>query len=860
VPQPRGAAVPLSFSQERLWFLDQLQPGQTAYNQPAALRLDGALDVAALEASLTELVRRHEVLRTRFEIVGGEAAQRIDPPAPFRLPVTDLSGPCGGPARGGGGAAGGEEAARPFDLSAGPMLRARLLRLGGEEHVLLATMHHIVSDGWSMSVMTREIGALYAAFAAGAASPLPELALQYADYALWQRSWLDGEAMERQLGYWRERLADAPPVLELPTDRPRPAEPSGRGGEVPFAVPAALTGRLQALARSEGATLYMVLLAAYQAVLSRWSGQDEVVVGSPVAGRSHRALEPLIGFFVNNLAMRTDLSGDPSFRALLGRVREGALQAYAHQDVPFEKLVAELQPARDLARHPLFQATLTLQNTPEAAMVLPGLAMAMLPAAQPPAATVDLSLYVEEKEGGLSGSLVYAADLFDADTIRRFCAHLVRFLGEVADDADRPVGAVALIDAGERRRLLEEWNDTARDYPRGLCVHQLVAGQAARTPDAPAVVAEAGALSYGELDRRANRLARHLQAQGVGPDAIVGLCLPRTADMVVAILGILKAGAAYLPLDPDYPAERIAFMLSDAQVPVLVTSEAIDEDLPAYWGRTVLIDADWPRIAAQEESAPDCAAAPDSLAYVIYTSGSTGTPKGVMLSHRGLANLAFAQAEIFGAGPGDRVLQFARLGFDAAVWEVAMALTAGAALHLAPPRRFGRAAAWPSCSPRAASPSPPCRPRRWRSCAPQTRRRCAPSSSRAKPARPSLPRPGRAGSASSTPTGRARRRCARRWRAGLAAKARRRSAARSRTPASMSWTAAGSRCRWGLRASCTLPARVWRGAIWAAPNSPPRSSSPIRSGRRGRACTAAATGCAGAPTGRSSSSAGSTAR
>jgi non-ribosomal peptide synthetase component F len=348
--------------------------------------------------------------------------------------------------------------------------------------------------------------------------------------------------------------------------------------------------------------------------------------------------------------------------------------------------------------HPLFQATLTLQNTPDAAMALPGLAMAMLPAAQPPAATVDLSLYVEEKEGGLSGSLVYAADLFDADTIRRFCAHLVRFVGEVADDADRPVGAIALIDAGERRRLLVEWNDTARDYPRGLCVHQLVAGQAARTPDAPAVVAEAGALSYGELDRRANRLARHLQAQGVGPDAIVGLCLPRTADMVVAILGILKAGAAYLPLDPDYPAERIAFMLSDAQVPVLVTSEAIDEDLPAYWGRTVLIDADWPRIAAQEESAPDCAAAPDSLAYVIYTSGSTGTPKGVMLSHRGLANLAFAQAEIFGAGPGDRVLQFARLGFDAAVWEVAMALTAGASppsrprRGASPGRRPGRAA------------------------------------------------------------------------------------------------------------------------------------------------------------------------
>jgi pristinamycin I synthase-3/4 len=461
------------------------------------------------------------------------------------------------------------------------MLRARLLRLGGEEHVLLATMHHIVSDGWSMSVMTREIGALYAAFAAGAASPLPELALQYADYALWQRSWLDGEAMERQLGYWRERLADAPPVLELPTDRPRPAEPSGRGGEVPFAVPAALAGRLQALARSEGATLYMVLLAAYQAVLSRWSGQDEVVVGSPVAGRSHRALEPLIGFFVNNLAMRTDLSGDPSFRALLGRVREGALQAYAHQDVPFEKLVAELQPARDLARHPLFQAMLVLQNTPDTAMALPGLTLRAL-RAEAHGTSFDLSLYAAQADDGtLLGSLVYAADLFDADTIDRFGAHLLRLLECVAEDPDARLGSLDLLPQAERRRLLVEWNDTAIEYPRHLCIHQLFEAQAARSPDAIALACGSRQLSYGQLNARAERLADHLRSLGVGPERRVGICVRRSLDMVVGLLAVLKAGGAYVPLDPSYPAERLAFILGDAEPSVLLTQASVRPALKA---------------------------------------------------------------------------------------------------------------------------------------------------------------------------------------------------------------------------------------------------------------------------------------
>jgi amino acid adenylation domain-containing protein len=575
---PRPALLPLSSSQERLWFLDQLEPGLTVYNQPVALRLEGELDVGALERALGELVARHEVLRSRFGIEDGQPVQLIDAPAPLALAVEDLGGLSAAEQEEQVSVLARSEALAPFDLARGPLVRMRLLRLGDSEHVLLATMHHIISDGWSMSVVTRELGALYEAFLAGAGSPLAPLPLQYADYAVWQRERLAGGEAARQLGYWREQLAGAPAALELPTDRPRGLAQDFAGAQVRLRVSAEVCAGLEAVARREGATLYMVLLAAYQLVLSRWSGQEEVVVGSPVAGRTHRELEGLVGFFVNNLAMRGDLSGDPTFSELVGRVRATALAAYGHQDLPFERLVAELQPVRDPARHPLFQATLTLQNTPEVVMRLEGLTLRQLPA-EPEGSVFDLSLFLAPADGGLEGMLVYAAGLFEAATAARLAEQLARVLEQAAAAPERRLSQLDLVSEAERHRLLVVWNATRQAYRRDIGMHELFAEQAARAPDAVALVHGGERLSYGELDQRANKLAHHLQAQGVGPDVVVGLCVERSPAMIVGLLGILKAGGAYLPLDPDYPPERLAYMMADARVPVLVTMSGQDDEL-----------------------------------------------------------------------------------------------------------------------------------------------------------------------------------------------------------------------------------------------------------------------------------------
>ncbi|HEU0052123.1 MAG TPA: amino acid adenylation domain-containing protein, partial [Longimicrobium sp.] len=682
-PREGGGPAPLSFAQERLWFIDRLEPGNATYNISAAWRLGGVLDTPALERALGEVVRRHEALRTTFGEVDGSPVQVIAPFSGFALPVEDLSGFGEADREAAARRRAGEEARRAFDLSAGPLFRATLLRLGAEDHALLLTMHHAVSDGWSMGVLFRELSALYAAYREGRESPLPELAVQYADFAVWQRERLAGEELERQLAYWKGRLAGAPELLELATDRPRPAVRAYGGATVPVELSPELLERLEALGRSEGATLYMVLLAAFQVLLGRYGGGDDIVVGSPIAGRTRGEVEGLIGFFVNTLVLRTDLSGDPSFREVLGRVREATLGAYAHQEVPFEKLVAELQPERSLSHSPLFQVMFALQNAEGRGDALAGLEVSGVGAAGE-IAKFDLSLTLSATAQGLRGGLNYSVDLFERDTVERMLGHLARVLEQVAADASVPLSRLELLGEPERALVLEAWNRTEADYPADRCIHELFEAQAARMPDAAAVEFEGETFSYGALNERANRLARHLAGLGVGPETRVGICLERGTEMVVSVLAVLKAGGAYVPLDPAHPAERLAFMLSDAAVPVLVTQASLRAALPAGEGVAVVsVDGDADRIAAESAENPERGVSLDHLAYVIYTSGSTGTPKGVMVPHRGVPNLAYAQARRFGIDETSRVLQFASLSFDAAVAELFDALLAGATLVMA---------------------------------------------------------------------------------------------------------------------------------------------------------------------------------
>jgi amino acid adenylation domain-containing protein len=673
VAQARPEPLPLSYAQERLWLLEQIGGLGSAYNLTARARLYGRFDDQAFELALSEVVNRHESLRTRFTDVDGGPVQVIDPPGLLVLQVEDLDYLAGDERASAARRRIRALAAEPFDLERGPLFRAHLLRLSEEEHMAVLVMHHIVSDGWSMRVLIQELSALYAAFCEGRPSPLGALPVQYADYALWQRQWLQGDVLAEQVGYWKDRLAGAPVALELPTDRVRPAVQSYRGAAYNFALSPELTAGLYKLARVEGATLFMILLAAFQVLLSRWSGQTDVVVGTPIAGRTHRELESLIGYFLNTLALRTDLSGDPSFHELVGQVKETALGAYAHQELPFEKLVEELQPVRDLSRQPVFQVLLVLQNVPQATQPLPGLQLSRKGGGGG-SAKLDLSLYVFEREGRLDGHFEYATDLFDRSTIERLAGHLRILLEGIVADPDARIGELPLLDEAERRRVLVEWNATAADYPKEKCVHELLAAQAARTPDAVALVYEEQQISYGELERRTNQLAHYLRELGVGPDVIVGLCIERSLEMIAGLLGILKAGGAYLPLDPGYPAERLAYMVSDAGAPVVLTQAAVADRLPGGAQRVVVLDGSAEAIAAQPLSAPVSGAGPDNLAYVIYTSGSTGQPKGAMGTHRALVNRLQWED---GAGAGEIYAQKSTLNVIDALWEVFMPLIHG---------------------------------------------------------------------------------------------------------------------------------------------------------------------------------------
>jgi amino acid adenylation domain-containing protein len=661
----RGEALPLSFAQERLWFLDRLQQGGS-YAIPAALRLAGRLDAVALERALGAVVRRHEPLRTTFREVDGVPVQRVAPFAGFALPVDDLSALGEAEREAGALRLAEAHAAEPFDLTAGPLFRARLLRLAAEEHVLLLSLHHIVSDGWSMRVLYRELWALYAGEREGREETLPELPVQYADYAVWQREQSDGEAGARQLAYWKARLAGAPELLELPTDHPRPPVPSFRGADVPVTIPLRVLERLRELGRGESATLYMVVLAAFQLLLSRYAASDDVVVGTPVAGRTRHEVEELVGLFTNTLVLRTDLSGDPSFRELVRRVRETVLGGYEHQDVPFERLVGELHPERSLSHSTLFQVLFQLD---EAQAPIPAPGGLRVKGLAPARGTTkfDLTLVLNAHARGITGVLEYGTDLFRRGTARRMVEHLERVLEQAAADPDRRLSRLELMGRAERARVVG-WNRTTAKYPAELCIHQLFEAQAAKTPDAPAVRFGDAALTYRELDERANRLARHLAGRGVGPEVRVGICLERGLEAMVAMLGVMKAGGAYVPLDPGFPVERAAYMLDDSRVAVLLTQERLRGRLPARDGLEVLsLDLEWDRIATESAEPVASGVASENLAYVIYTSGSTGRPKGVAMHHRGVCNYLHWGVRAYGADQGAGAPVFTSLAVDLTV-------------------------------------------------------------------------------------------------------------------------------------------------------------------------------------------------
>jgi natural product biosynthesis luciferase-like monooxygenase protein/amino acid adenylation domain-containing protein len=690
---PRHAPLRLSHAQERLWILHQMEPTSAAYNLCAAIRLTGSLSVPALERALDSLVQRHESLRTVFPSRDGSPVQVIEPHQPRRLDVMPVSGRTPDEQEDVLGRTLRAEAARPFDLDRGPLFRSLLLRLGNDRHVLLLCMHHIVSDGWSRGVLYDELARSYEAFAQGRSPELEPLPLQYADYAYWQRASAFPAAEQEQLDYWVKQLQGPLPQLELPTDRPRPAIQTFAGATHVFRVPGALRDELQALSAREGVTLYMMLLAAFQTLLGRYAAQDDVIVGSPTAGRTRPELEPLIGFFVNTLVMRGDLSGDPSFRELLARTREAALDAYAHQDVSFDRLVEMLHPERDLSRSPIFQVLFTLQNVPVRPVEFEDLQFTPLDV-DIGAAKYDLSLSIVQSQDGLVGQLEYNTDLFDAATVAQLARHYANLLQGVVENPAHRLSTLPMLDADERQRMLVEWNATREDVTEQLCVHELIEAQAGRTPDSPAVSFGAETLSYRELEQRANRRAHELRRLGVGPDVLVGVCLERSAELLVSLLAVWKAGGAYVPLDPTYPRERIALMLEDAAAPVLITDRRILRRLPAADVRALCVDD--PADATESESgrAPESGVAPHDLAYVIYTSGSTGHPKGVMVEHRNVVNFFAGMDRRIGGGAPGVWLAVTSISFDISVLELFWTLTRGFHVIIQPEaERVHRAAA-----------------------------------------------------------------------------------------------------------------------------------------------------------------------
>ncbi len=678
---------PLSSAQAQFWFLEQMSPGNPAYVIAAAADLAGQLNPEALEQSLNVIIQRHESLRTTFTLIDGQPFQRISPTLRIPLSRAELHSVPQAERMIEVERRLQDEVRHAFDLQRGPLIRATLLQLGVDDHVLLLVVHHSVADGWSIGVIFRELVALYNAFSRHQPSPLADLPVQYIDFAAWQRQWLQSEAASAELAYWQKQLQPEGarlPVLQLPTDHLRPAVQTFHGERHTFTVPHRLRQALAALSRREGVTLFTTLLAAFQVLLARYTGETDIVVGSPIAQRNQAAFEGLVGSFANVLVLRGDLSGNPTARTVLRRLWNVLLGAYEHQTLPFEQLVNALQAHRDPSRHPLFQVAFVLQNMPLPEAHLHALSLRVLDIDRA-AAQFDLKLELTPRQDELVGWFEYNTDLFEAATIQRMQQHFCILLEGFVGEPERPIADLPLLSRAEQQQILDEWNATATEYPATACIYQLFETQVALTPDATALVFGQQELTYDELNRRANQLAHELQTHGIGPEVSVGVLLERSHEMIIAILAILKAGGAYLPLDPAYPAERLQFMLADSGTPVLVTQQRFSAKIPDYEAKVIELDTEWSRIAEQPVDNPISAAAANNLAYIIYTSGSTGQPKGVLIEHQGVVNLAQAQIAIFGVGPGERVLQFASLSFDASVSEILMTLLSGATLYLADP-------------------------------------------------------------------------------------------------------------------------------------------------------------------------------
>jgi len=677
VPVSRDRELPLSFSQQRLWFLEQLKPGDPLYHSFQAILIAGPLDVRVLELSLNEIIRRHEVLHTVFDTVGGRPVQRVEPFTPMSLRSMNLSDV---PQEERGSTLkqlADAERQHPFDLSRGPLIRALIVVLGEQEHALLLTLHHSISDGWSMGILSREMQALYDAFASGAPMPLPALPIQYADFSVWQREHLQGDVLDEQLSYWRAQLTNVSSVLELPSDRRRPDIASFRGGRVTFELKKELTQQLKTLSQREGVTLFMVLLAALDALLYRYSGQTDIAVGTAIANRNRDETEGLIGFFVNMLVMRTDMKGNPTFLDLLKRVKQMTLAAYQHQDVPFEQIIEMLQPQRSLNRTPLYQIEFTLQNAPLEPLEVRGLRFTLLDE-QEVSSETDLNLIMTESESGLAGDVVYATDLFDATTIERMMSHFRNLLEEIVKAPEQRILELPLTSGSEIQVLLTRWGVT--DMNANKLVHQLFEEQVARTPEALAVVFNDRKFTYAELNQRANQLARYLKRHHAKPETLVAVHLEQSYELIVALLAVLKAGAAFVPLDPSYPPETLAFMLEDAKAPILLTQEALGGALPGSGAKVISLDVSAAEIAQEGVYDPSATAGGDTLAYAIYTSGSTGQSNGVLITHDALTKYCLDFSERIGLRASDRILQFASPSFDVALEEIFPTLLCGATI------------------------------------------------------------------------------------------------------------------------------------------------------------------------------------
>jgi amino acid adenylation domain-containing protein len=682
---PRRATdgpCPLSFAQELMWLLDHLID-TSAYHVPRALRMKGRLNVEALEYALNRIVERHEVLRTTYREVDGQPMQFVSPSATVRLERIDLSG------------MGQEEREREaqrilveegrgkFDFVRDLMLRTVLLRMGDNDHILLLVSHHIASDGQSKAVLFRELKTFYLACCEGRQVQLPELPIQYSDYAIWQREWMQGEVLSEHLAFWKEQLAGAPMLLELPTDHPRPAAQSFEGARQFLRCPNGMLENFKSLCRKEGTTLFMTMLAAFGTLLYRWSGQDDMLIGTPVSGRSRTELEPLIGYFSNSVVLRLSLSGDPTFRELLQQTKEVALAAYSHQHLPFEKLVTEMQPQRDLSYSPMYQVMFSVGEHKDLGIDLPGMEIAPI-VIDRGVAKFDMTLGMTELRHDLMCNIEYCSSLFEPSTMERLAHHFQNLLQGVVTNPDQHISQLPLLLAEDRHKFLFTWNETHREYPRDIFVPYLLERNAENTPDAVAVVYEDRQLTYRELNERSNQLGHFLKKRGVGPETRVAVCVERSPEMIVGVLGVMKAGGAYVPLDAMYARERLPVILEDAECPVLLTQNSLLAGLPSTKAEVITLDSDWPRIAAESKENPKHAITPDTLAYVVYTSGSTGVPKGVMINHGGLVNQYRAYEESYDLRSPGSWLYMANFSFDVFSSDLMRSLCSGGKMVICP--------------------------------------------------------------------------------------------------------------------------------------------------------------------------------